>query len=181
MRLRVLLKRLIKNIAYDHEMDTTFMAKPPGQAGNGLHVHISLLDKNGNNIFATDNPLDSQPLPCHRRLADHGGPMAFLCPNVNSYRRFGAQFYVPNARQQSLPTNLRDALRELDDSEIMARYISPDYIDIFVACKESELAEFEHSISDLEYNWYLHTVQPRAGVLRSDRRGGLHPPPGWLQ
>ncbi len=32
----VLLKRLIKNIAYDHEMDTTFMAKPyPGQAGNG--------------------------------------------------------------------------------------------------------------------------------------------------
>jgi glutamine synthetase len=27
-----------------------------------------------------------------------------------------------------------------------------------VACKESELAEFENSISDLEYNWYLHTV-----------------------
>ena len=25
-------------------------------------------------------------------------------------------------------------------------------------CKESELEEFEHSISDLEYNWYLHTV-----------------------
>jgi glutamine synthetase len=32
------------------------------------------------------------------------------------------------------------------------------YIDVFVACKESELAEFENSISDLEYNWYLHTV-----------------------
>jgi glutamine synthetase len=49
-------------------------------------------------------------------------------------------------------------LRELDDSEVMARYIDPKYIDIFVACKESELEEFEHSISDLEYNWYLHTV-----------------------
>ncbi len=61
--------------------------------------------------------------------------------------------------EQSLPNNLRDALRELDDSEdAWARYISPDYIDIFVACKESELEEFEHSISDLEYNWYLHTV-----------------------
>ncbi len=223
----VLLKRLIKNIAYDHEMDTTFMAKPyPGQAGNGLHVHISLLDKHGNNIFATENPLESQPL----RHAIGGlqetmaASMAFLCPNVNSYRRFGAQFYVQRAMlgpgqphrgtarayrqrrcgahrapccrlgrnpylmlaavlagihhglsnriepddpvegnsyeqvEQSLPTNLRDALRQLDDSEIMARYISPDYIDIFVACKESELAEFEHSISDLEYNWYLHTV-----------------------
>jgi glutamine synthetase len=55
--------------------------------------------------------------------------------------------------EQSLPNNLRDALRELDDSEVMAKYI-----DIFVACKESELEEFEHSISDLEYNWYLHTV-----------------------
>jgi glutamine synthetase len=224
----VLLKRLIKNIAYDHEMDTTFMAKPyPGQAGNGLHVQISLLDKNGNNIFATENPLESAPLShaiggLQETMA---ASMAFLCPNVNSYRRFGAQFYVPNAPcwgmdnrtvalrvptdspdavrvehrvagadanpylmlasilagvhhgltnkiepdapiegnsyeqvEQSLPTNLRDALRELDDSEIMARYISPDYIDIFVACKESELAEFEHSISDLEYNWYLHTV-----------------------
>ena len=60
--------------------------------------------------------------------------------------------------QQSLPNNLRDALRELDDSEVMAKYIDPKYIDIFVACKESELEEFEHSISDLEYNWYLHTV-----------------------
>ncbi len=151
--------------------------------------------------------------------------MAFLCPNVNSYRRFGAQFYVPNAPswgldnrtvavrvptgssdavriehrvagadanpylmmasilagihhgltnkvdpgepvegnsyeqlEQSLPNNLRDALRELDDSEVLNQYISPDYIDIFVACKESEMAEFEVSISDLEYNWYLHTV-----------------------
>ena len=47
---------------------------------------------------------------------------------------------------------------ELDDNEVMGRYIDPKYIDIFVACKESELEEFEHSISDLEYNWYLHTV-----------------------
>ena len=224
----VLLKRLIKNIAYDHEMDTTFMAKPyPGQAGNGLHVHISLLDRDGNNIFASEDPQQNAAL----RHAIGGvletlpASMAFLCPNVNSYRRFGAQFYVPNAPswgldnrtvalrvptgsseairlehrvagadanpyllmaavlagvhhgltqriepgepiegnsyeqlEPSLPNNLRDALRALDDSEILARYISPDYIDIFVACKESELEEFEHSISDLEYNWYLHTV-----------------------
>ena len=66
-----------------------------------------------------------------------------------------------NAYEQteaSLPNNLRDALRELDDNEVMGRYIDPKYIDVFVACKESELAEFEYSISDLEYNWYLHTV-----------------------
>ena len=224
----VLLKRLIKNTAYDHEMDTTFMAKPyPGQAGNGLHVHISLLDRDGNNIFAHDDPLASDSLrhAIGGVLQSLPASMAFLCPNVNSYRRFGSQFYVPNAPswgldnrtvalrvptgnpdalrieqrvagadanpyllmaallagvhhglsnriepgapiegnsyeqlEQSLPNNLRDALRALDDSEILARYIDPAYIDIFVACKEHELEEFEHSISDLEYNWYLHTV-----------------------
>jgi len=41
---------------------------------------------------------------------------------------------------------------------VLKRYISAHYIDIFVACKDSELAEFEVAISDLEYNWYLHTV-----------------------
>ena len=224
----VLLKRLIKNVAYDHEMDTTFMAKPyPGQAGNGLHVHISLLDKDGRNIFAGEDPEQNAAL----RHAIGGvletlpACMAFLCPNVNSYRRFGSQFFVPNApswgldnrttalrvptgtpeahriehrvagadanpylllagvlagvhhgltrqiepgpvtegnsyeqHEQSLPNNLRDALRYLDDSSVMAEYIDPKYIDIFIACKEHELEEFEHSISDLEYNWYLHTV-----------------------
>ncbi|HWV07999.1 MULTISPECIES: glutamine synthetase family protein [unclassified Pseudomonas] len=225
----LLLKRLIKNIAYDHEMDSTFMAKPyPGQAGNGLHVHISLLDKKtGQNIFATEEPLESDVLrhAIGGVLETMPASMAFLCPNVNSYRRFGAQFYVPNAPswgldnrtvavrvptgsadavriehrvagadanpylmmaailagihhgmtnkiepgepiegnsyeqlEQSLPNNLRDALRELDDSEVMNKYIDSKYIDIFVACKEAELEEFETTISDLEYNWYLHTV-----------------------
>jgi glutamine synthetase len=224
----LLLKRLVKNIAYDHEMDTTFMAKPyPNQAGNGLHVHISILDKDGNNIFKSEDPVTNDAL----RHAIGGiietmpASMAFLCPNVNSYRRFGEKFFVPtsptwgidnrtvalrvpndsadavriehrvagadanpylvmasvlagihhgltnkiepgdplegNAYEQTeacLPNNLRDALRELDDNEVMGRYIDPKYIDVFVACKESELAEFEYSISDLEYNWYLHTV-----------------------
>lgn len=59
---------------------------------------------------------------------------------------------------QSLPSNLRDALRALDDSDVMAKYIDPKYIDIFIACRKSELEEFEHSMSDLEYNGHLHTV-----------------------
>ena len=60
----LLLKRVIKNVAYDHEMDSTFMAKPyPGQAGNGLHVHISLLDKaTGKNIFTSEDPEQNDAL-----------------------------------------------------------------------------------------------------------------------
>ena len=68
-------------------MDTTFMAKPyPGQAGNGLRVHISLLDKHGNNIFTGEDPEQNAALrhaiggvlrPCHGL---HGLPL----PNVDS-------------------------------------------------------------------------------------------------
>ncbi|WP_207888505.1 glutamine synthetase family protein, partial [Pseudomonas sp. 30_B] len=87
----VLLKRLIKNVAYDHEMDSTFMAKPyPGQAGNGLHVHVSLLDKDGKNIFTSEDPEQNAAL----RHAI-GGLQKFIpealplfAPNVNSFRRF---------------------------------------------------------------------------------------------
>ena len=224
----VLLKRVIKNVAYDHEMDTTFMAKPyHDQAGSGMHVHISL-ERDGVNIFAPD---EQGNLPDSLRWAIGGllqtlpQYMAFLCPNVNSYRRFSHHFYVPcaptwgidnrtvavripggdpenmriehrlagadanpyllmaallsaihygisnqieppamtegNAYEQheaSLPTNLRDALRELEASEIMKDYIDEEYLDVFVLCKENELEEFERTISDLEYMWYLHTV-----------------------
>ena len=66
-----------------------------------------------------------------------------------------------NAYEQhepSLPTNLRDALRELEASQVMKDYIGEEYLDVFVLCKENELEEFERTISDLEYMWYLHTV-----------------------
>ncbi len=57
-----------------------------------------------------------------------------------------------------LVNNLRDALRELGQSAVMAEYLGSQFLDVFVACKEHELNEFEMTISDLEYLWYLHTV-----------------------
>jgi len=50
------------------------------------------------------------------------------------------------AERTGAADNLRDALRELDDSEVMAKYIDPLYIDVSSPVKESELAEFENSI-----------------------------------
>jgi glutamine synthetase len=53
----VLLKRLIKNIAYDHEMDTTFMAKPyRARQATVCTCTSRLLDKDGKNIFASEDP-----------------------------------------------------------------------------------------------------------------------------
>ena len=49
----VMLRRAIKALARKHGLRATFMAKPFGDlAGNGMHVHCSLLDQQGNNAFA---------------------------------------------------------------------------------------------------------------------------------
>ena len=48
----MLLKRAIKAVAKRQGLVATFMAKPFGDlAGNGMHVHCSLLDTEGNNAF----------------------------------------------------------------------------------------------------------------------------------
>lgn len=223
-----LLKRLIKNMAYDHEMDTTFMAKPyHDQAGSGMHLHVSLCDRDGRNVFAGDaeQPNDLLRWAVGGVLATMNEAMALFCPNINSYRRFSPEYYVAsaatwgvdnrttalrlpggdaealrvehrvagadanpylvmaavlagmhygiehkieppsitagNAHEQheaTLVNNLRDGLRELGQSTILEEYLGRDFLDVFIACKEHELTEFERTISDLEYLWYLHTV-----------------------
>ncbi|MAO91816.1 MAG: glutamine synthetase [Rhodospirillaceae bacterium] len=99
----VLLKRIIKGVARKHGMIATFMAKPFSElAGCGMHIHISLLDKNGNNIFA--GPMDPEiGLPASKALRHAIGGlakttadgMAVFAPNANSYRRFQANSYAP--------------------------------------------------------------------------------------
>ncbi|EKE71895.1 MULTISPECIES: glutamine synthetase family protein [Roseobacteraceae] len=48
----VLFKRLVHGIARKHGFAATFMAKPYGdRSGSGMHVHFSLVDEEGNNVF----------------------------------------------------------------------------------------------------------------------------------
>jgi glutamine synthetase len=96
----VLLKRLIKGVAINHGFEATFMAKPYGeQAGNGMHVHMSLLDANGDNVFAAadENPLGTETLrhAIGGLLALMPESVALLAPNLNSFRRFQPGLYVP--------------------------------------------------------------------------------------
>ncbi len=96
----VLLKRLIKAIAPQHGMEATFMAKPyHDQSGSGTHIHISMLDEQGNNVFAAENETGSEAL--HHAvgglMACMHESMAIFAPNANSYRRFQADSFVPMA------------------------------------------------------------------------------------
>jgi glutamine synthetase len=94
----IMLKRLIKATAEKHGMAATFMAKPYAQwTGSGMHIHVSLGDEQGNNLFAADDPMQNELL-----LNAIGGlkaamaeSMLIFAPNANSYRRFRRNSYAP--------------------------------------------------------------------------------------
>lgn len=96
----VLYKRAAKGCALRHGCEATFMAKPFADfAGSGMHLHVSVNDKSGKNVFASDKP-EGEPVLAHAvggmkaLLADS---MAIFAPNANSYRRFKANSYAPVA------------------------------------------------------------------------------------
>ena len=94
----ILLKRIIKAVARRHGMEATFMAKPyTGTSGSGTHVHISMLDEGGSNIFSGDNELGSESLrhAIGGLFATMEESMAIFAPNANSYRRFQDNAFVP--------------------------------------------------------------------------------------
>ena len=84
-----------------------------------------------------------------------------VCPldraNVDTDQIIPKQF-LKSIKRTGFGPNLFDEWRYLDVGQPNQDCSQRPVNYIFVACKESELAEFEHSISDLEYNWYLHTV-----------------------
>lgn len=94
----VLMKRAVRGVARQHGMDATFMAKPYGnESGNGLHVHFSVIDSKGKNIFAGK---DSRGTPALRHaigglLKSMPDSTAIFAPNFNSYRRFAVGSHAP--------------------------------------------------------------------------------------
>lgn len=99
----VMLKRIIKAAARKHGFIASFMAKPfEEDAGCGLHIHMSILDKDGKNYFSQGKEKMALP-PFSARLRHAVGgllkimPEATLlgAPNANSYRRLRPDMYAP--------------------------------------------------------------------------------------
>lgn len=96
----ILYKHAAKGVALRHGAEASFMAKPfAHHAGSGMHMHVSVNDKAGKNIMASEAPEGSPELRyaiggMKALLADS---MAILAPNANSYRRFRANSYAPVA------------------------------------------------------------------------------------
>jgi len=219
------LKRLVRLVAEKHGMQATFMAKPYEEhAGSGMHIHISIVDDNGQNVLALPDGDDSALLK--RALAGTTdmmpASMALLAPNVNSYRRFQPGMYVPTQaswghnnrtvalripcgdrdshrveyrvagadanpylvmsavlagivhglendlplpeavegnglEQEGTPFPIRqsDALYEFQVHPAMRERLGARFCEVFHACKNDELIQFERLITETEIEWML--------------------------
>ena len=94
----MMMKRLIKGVAAKHGLIASFMAKPfEDEAGNGMHVHCSVLDESGMNVF-DDGTERGTPLlhnaiaGCLEHMADS---VAIFAPSYNGYRRFQPGCHAP--------------------------------------------------------------------------------------
>jgi glutamine synthetase len=94
----IMMKRLIKGVAAKHQLVASFMAKPfEEEAGNGMHVHCSVLDENGINIFDDGGEKGTALLQqaiggCLTYMAES---VAVLAPTYNAYRRFQKGCHAP--------------------------------------------------------------------------------------
>ena len=221
----VLLRRLVKETAIKHGYEATFLSKPYlSEAGSGMHLHLSLYDKNKKNVFSK-NKLKNKNL-----LHAIGGLqktmyecMAIFAPNINSYRRFLPDQFVPvnsswgpNNRSvafripvsnedatriehrvagaeanaylvlssilagimyglknkimpnkpridnacdnpdKEMPLNIDDALTKFESSKVMSKYLTKEYVKIYVDLKRKEQVSFHSEISNTELKWYLN-------------------------
>mgnify|MGYP001411154511 CR=1 FL=1 len=94
-----LLKRCVKAAARATGQRATFMAKPfAEQSGSGLHIHLSLVDRDGRNLFGETAEGEACLGHAVRGLQDlMTESMLIFAPNANSYRRLRPLTYAPTA------------------------------------------------------------------------------------
>jgi glutamine synthetase len=107
--------RSTRGVAMKHGHRASFMSKPYLQApGSGMHVHVSLYDRDGNNLLAADEqrPLRHAVAGC-LDLLPHCMPI--FAANHNAFRRYGAM--VNAASRASWGFEDRDACIRIPESD----------------------------------------------------------------
>jgi len=154
-----MLKRAIKSIAEQQDMLASFMAKPfVDQAGSGTHIHVSLLDKDGNNIFAStqDDPAPALKHGIAGLQQVSKDCMLMFAPHANSYRRFVLNAFVP--LNDCWGFNNRTVAMRIPHSD-------------------AKNVRIEHRIAGADANTYLVTAAVLAGILHGIEQGFDPGPP----
>ena len=145
----VLLKRLVRMQARRHGVTACFMAKPIEKyAGSGMHLHVSLQDDAGRNLFSEAAGQQWSPTLLNA-IGGLGATMAesmlVFAPHANSWRRFVSQSYAPVAPTWGV--NNRSVALRVPAGDIRARRI-------------------EHRPSGVDANPYLVAATVLAGIAK---------------
>ena len=142
------MKRAVKGLARANGLEATFMAKPYSEhPGNGLHLHFSIIDDKGNNLFAGVDKFGSTRLrnAIGGVLATMPEYMAIFASNANSYRRFQIGSHAPTTASWGYD-NRSSAVR-VPDSNLAATRI-------------------EHRVAGADANPYLVMAAVLAGAYK---------------
>ena len=95
----VLFRRLVRGVVRRHGLEATFMAKPYSDfPGNGFHVHVSVLNAEGGNIFSADEGVSPTLRNAVAGVLDTmPEAQAIFAPHMNSYRRFQPGDFSPSS------------------------------------------------------------------------------------
>ena len=156
-----LFKRTVREVAIEHEMHATFLAKPMAEeAGSALHVHQSVVDKSGKNIFTMDDGNASELFYGYLGGLQTYMPDAMLvfAPYVNSYRRFldpwsspvnlawaidnrTVGFRVPDAEPENRRVENRLAGSDVNPYLVIAATLACGYLGMIEGLKPAEPTE----------------------------------------
>ncbi|MEM7178534.1 MAG: glutamine synthetase family protein [Pseudomonadota bacterium] len=142
----VALKRAVRGVAKAHGMDATFMPKPYGdQSGSGMHLHMSLLDAAGANVFAAETGVaEAARQAAAGMIATMADFMLIFAPNANGYRRLAPGSFAPIVAAWGLD-NRGTALR--------------------MPATAGKAARIEHRTAGADANPYLLAAAILAGAL----------------
>ncbi|WP_333825354.1 glutamine synthetase family protein [Pinisolibacter sp.] len=154
----VMLRRLVTEVARKHGLKASFMAKPfIDVAGNGLHVHVSLLDGKGRNIFSDPTSGETRLKHCIGGLIDTMNAATLLfVPTWNGYRRMQPGSYAPTTA--SWGYNNRS-------------------VGVRVPASPAEARRLEHRIAGADANPYLVLAAILAGMMEGLEREIAPPAP----
>ena len=153
------MQRCIRAVAPRFGALASFMPKPmENQAGNGMHVHCSLLDTSGKNVFDSGDingtpQLRQAVAGCLELMAD---TQLIFAPSYNAYRRFQAGNHAPTQPNWGYD-NRTTALR--------------------IPASPSPATRIEHRVAGADSNPYLAVAALLAGIhLGIDRQCEAPPP-----
>lgn len=155
----VMLQRAIKGVAKQHGYLATFMAKPFADiAGNGMHVHCSVLDETGRNAFdsGSDEGTDLLRHAVAGCLATMEESMLLFAPNQNSYRRFQRGTHAPLAPTWGYENRT---------------------VSVRVPADAPAATRLEHRVAGADANPYLVIAGLLAGMLAGIESDMQPPPP----